>query len=354
MSRSAGVRVRVAIGALVLAAALSVVAAPSVAAAGLRPIGGAWSAMPDLPAMTAPMTLTAGADGKIYLFGFCEDAACPQIGGDAAYGDSTTYVFDPADWTWHEGAGAPASCSGAMAAAARPDGKIELAGCWHDMVTDPGFRVAVYDPVGATWTLRRGHGAYVDPIAGMTAPNGTIYWFAERLHRVGTAVFFNGYQVVVEIAGQYALGAVASVRAPSDAAVLGADGRVYALGGSRACQTSIQVCRVRPVRAWQPSPDAWSPATLMPTPRVRVAAATDSSGRIFVMGGISGNGSIGYAKVEVYQPATGAWRRAPDLAMARFDALATATPDGRVWLMGGYDTVFGDPLYDGEVFTPAG
>lgn len=354
MSGSGRVRIVATLGALVLTAALAGLAAPSVSAAGLRSIGGSWSAVPALPAMAAPMALTTGADGRLYLFGFCEDTSCPQRHGAAAYGEPTTYVFDPADWTWHTGASAPDICSGAMAAAARPDGKIELAGCWHDMVTDAGFRVAVYDPASATWTLRRGHGAYVDPIEGMTGSNGAIYWFAETLRSDGSAVFFKGYRVVVEIAGQYALGATAPLGAASDAAVLGGDGRVYALGGARACQPEFGTCPVRPVRAWQPLPDAWATVTNMPTPRMRVAAATDSSGRIFVMGGISGDGSTGYATVEVYRPASDSWRRAPDLAFGRMAALATATSDGRVWLIGGYDTTFGSPLFDGEVYTPAG
>jgi hypothetical protein len=241
-----------------------------------------------------------------------------------------------------------------MAAAPRPDGKIELAGCWNDMVTDSGFRVAIYDTITATWTLRAGHGPFVDPIAGMAAPNGAIYWFAERLRHVETAVFSNGYRVVVEIAGQFALGKAMRPGSPSDAAVLGGQGTVYALGGARTCRPEFGPCRVHPVRAWQPLPNAWSTVTSLPTPRIRVAAAIDPRGRIFVMGGISGDGSTGYAKVEVYSTATGAWRRAPDLALSRMAALATATPDGRVWLIGGYDTVFGNPLLDGEVYTPGG
>jgi Kelch motif. len=241
-----------------------------------------------------------------------------------------------------------------MAAAPRPDGKIELAGCWTDIVTDPGFRVAVYEPVGATWTLRRGHGPFVDPIAGMAGPNGAIYWFSQRLRIEDTAVFSNGYRVVVEIAGQYVMGAAAGPGAASDAAVLGPDGRVYAMGGWRNCQPEFGPCPVRPVRAWQPLPNSWGTVSRLPTPRIRVAAAIDSRGRIFVMGGISGDGSAGYTTVEVYRTASGSWRRAPDLTLSRMDALATATPDGRVWLIGGYATDSGSPVFDGEVYTPGG
>jgi N-acetylneuraminic acid mutarotase len=328
--------------------------APGVAASGLPTIGGSWSAVPPLPAAAAAMALTSGSDGRLYLFGFCEDTSCPQRHGAAANGEPVTYVYDPVAGAWQNGAGAPSSCSAAMAAASRPNGTIALAGCWTDMVHQRGFHVAIYHPASATWTMRRGHGPYADPIAGLAAANGDIYWFSERLRREGQAVFVAGHRVVVDHNGTYTRGALLGRHAPSDAAALGPDGRVYTFGGDRNCQPEFGPCAVPQVRAWRPSTDTWRKVTRMPTPRIRVTATTDASGRIFVMGGLAGDASVAYRKVEVYLPSTHSWARASPLARARMAALAAATPDGRVWLVGGYDAVYGEPLYDGEVFTPAG
>ncbi len=334
---------------LALTATLTIAATSQ--AAGLPRIGGSWAAVPAFPSDVAPMTVTSGADGHIYLFGFCQ-GTCDQVGGPVAYGAPVTEIYDPSTSTWTAGKGAPASCAGAMASAVDANGMVHLAGCWRDIVSNPGFREAVYDPTAATWTMEFGHGPYADPIGGMAGPNGQIEWFSEILEKQGTAVFTVGYQVLVETDGLWFSGTGVPSTAPSDTAVLGRDGRVYAVGGSRDCQPEFGTCAVPAVQAYQPTTNSWRQVTSLPTPRIRVAAATDSRGRIFTMGGLAGDAHTLYATVQVYRPHTRTWAKAAPLPSARMAALATATPDGRVWLLGGYDA-FGNPLADGVVFTPA-
>jgi hypothetical protein len=59
-------------------------------------------------------------------------------------------------------------------------GWIRLAGCWTDMVSDPGFRIAVYNPANDRWRMRRGFGPYVNPIAGVVDGAGHGLWYSER------------------------------------------------------------------------------------------------------------------------------------------------------------------------------
>lgn len=334
--------------ALVVTATVGVVAPAQ--AATLGTIRGSWSAIPAFPDSVAAMTVTAGPDGRIYVFGFCQ-SSCEQVGGTVGYGASVTEVYDPSTRTWAPGKGAPAICAGAMASALGADGLIHLAGCWRDLVTARGVRVALYDPASATWSMQPGHGPYADPIAGMTGANGQIYWFSEVLQRQGSATFVVGHQVLIDTDGLWFTGAPVPSTAPSDTATLGHDGRVYAVGGSRNCQPQFGPCAVRPVQAYRPLTNAWRQVTRLPTPRIRVAAATDGHGRIFVMGGLAGDAHTLYRTVQIYRPSSHSWAKAAPLPRARMAALATATPDGRVWLLGGYDR-FGNPRSDGYVFTP--
>jgi hypothetical protein len=229
------------------------------------------------------------------------------------------------------------------------DGRIRLAGCWSDVVTNPGFRYAVYDTRTNRWTLKAAFGPYVDPIVGLHNAAGSVMWFSETLRRSGGAVFVSGHRIVRSVAGVWQRYAKEPGSGPSDGAAVGSDGRVYVAGGDRNCFPQFGPCDVPPLEAWSPSTNTWSQPTSMPTPRIRVAVAADGAGRVFVVGGMTPSGAGILDTVEVYSPATKKWqsaRRFPDL---RFEAIATSTPDGRVWVFGGYDSG-GNPLADGYVF----
>ncbi len=106
-----------------------------------------------------------------------------------------------------------------------------------------------------------------------------------------------------------------------------------------------------PVARWSPVTNNWSTPTSLPTPRIRVAVTADAQGRIFVIGGLAGDGSQAYDAVSVYRTDLKSWFSTRRLPSPRFGALATSTSDGRVYVMGGYDAG-GNPLSDGYVFDP--
>jgi hypothetical protein len=328
---------------LVTAAGGLLVAAPVAAAAGLPTIAGSWSAVPPMPSSFTPMTAVGGHDGRIYVFGF-------RSSDDKA----RTYIYNPATAKWKQGRSAPQSCSGAQASVVGRDGRIRLAGCWKDMVTDAGFRMAIYDPAADSWTMKRGHGPYVNPIAGMSGPGGRMSWFSETLRNDGSAVFVSGHRVVERRNGRWHARArlhTDVLTGPSDGATFGGDGRIWVLGGSRNCFPDIQTCQVRRAAAWTPRSDVWSRPTKVPTPRIKVAVTADAGGRIFVAGGLKGDASATYRTVEVFMPRLHSWAKAADLPSKRFGAIATSTRDGRVWVLAGYD-MNGNPLSNGYVFTP--
>ena len=334
----------------VVALATLVTFGTAAAAAGTPTIRGSWAPIAPLPVAAAVMTVTGGADGRIYAFGFCQ-GTCHQLGGDVSYGQSVTYVYWPTDGKWHKGRPAPDICSDAKASALTVGGTIRLGGCWTDITTDSGFRVADYDAATRTWSLEPGHGPYVDPIAAAAAANGDTYWYGQTLRPQDQAVFISGGRIVTESSsGAFPTGARQPKGGPEDGIGLGSDGAVYVAGGSQECHPEFGACDMPPVEAWVPQLNQWFKPTVLPTSRIRVAVTSDSRGRIFAIGGMAADSSRLFAKVEVFRPGKG-WATAARLPSARFAAMATSTSDGRVWVIGGYDA-FGNPLQDGFVFTP--
>ena len=331
-------------------------AAAVVPAAQMPTISGSWSHIPPLQSNVAVMTATGGQDGRLYVFGFCDSGdPCPQTGGTVGYGSPVTYRYDRGTGMWQARRPAPGSCSNAEASALGIDGKIRLADCSGELSGGSGFREAIYDPQQNTWSMKPGHGPNVSPIAGMTVPDGRIFWYSETLSSDGA--FSTGHRVVVErLDGSYRKKAIQPKTGPedfgpSDGAGLGSDGKVYVAGGDRDCRTEFGACTVPPVEAWSPQSDAWTKPTVLPTARINIAVTGDAQGRIFTVGGFSADGSRMFSKVEVYRPSSGTWAKAANLPDDRFAASAAFTANGRVWVVAGYDSS-GNPLTDGYVFTP--
>jgi hypothetical protein len=334
--------------AFVPAIGLAIILAVPLQAAALSHLRGAWTGVSALPDDATINAVVGGNDGLLYVFGVCNDF-CIQSNGIVHGGATVTYIYDPQYQLWMSGHGAPTVCDGADAAAVGADGRIRLGGCWSDIVTDPGFRFAIYDTVTNHWTLQTTYGPYVDPIVAMRNGAGRVLWYSNTLHNDGSAVFVSGHRIVAKISGVWHRYVKEPAGGPSDGAAIGSDGRVYVAGGDRNCFPQFGTCSVPKVAAWSPSTNTWTRPTSLPTPRIRVAVTADDHGQIWVVGGMSGDGSQVYDTVEIYVPASGTWRSARRLPAPRFEALATSTPDGRVWVIGGYDAN-GNPLEDGYVF----
>jgi Galactose oxidase, central domain len=328
---------------------LAVALAMPAAAAALPHLRGTWTAIQGLPDDASIRTAVGGSDGQLYVFGVCQDF-CIQTNGVVHAGAPVTYIYEPQFDLWMSGRSAPRACVNAQAAVVGRDGQVRLAGCWTDMLTDPGFRIAIYNPADDTWRMRSGFGPYVNPIAGVVDGAGHALWYSETLRREGSAVFITGHRLVELVGGVWRKRAMEPANGPSDGAGMGADGKVYVAGGQRDCFPQFATCPVPKVAAWSRPSNSWSRPTSLPVPRIRVAVTGDTFGRIFTIGGMSANGATVFATVQVYSPATHAWFAVRRLPAARFGAVATYTPDGRVWVIGGYDES-GNPLSDGYVFS---
>ena len=100
----------------------------------------------------------------------------------------------------------------------------------------------------------------------------------------------------------------------------------------------------------------WNPATNTFTTVVADAGifcagqATDSEGRLVVMGGHNG-GEIGIRNISVFDPVTRAWSRRPDMAYPRWYPSVTQLPDGRMITLSGQSSS-GNWANTPEVYTP--
>jgi len=336
---------------VVMLALAAFAAVPGAASAASRTVAGSWTAIASLPPEAGIMTVTGGADGRLYAFGFCQQTPCAVASGTVNYGQSVAYRYNPSSDTWTAAAPAPDICSEAKASATMPDGRIRLGGCWNDIVNDAGFKVADYDPGADKWTMEPGHGPYVDPIGAVNFSGVGTYWYAQTLRRKDQGVFISGDRIIIEGEdGGFEKRARQPKHGPEDGIGLGSDGNIYVAGGSREC--FIGPCPTPSFQKWNSTTNNWGTRKKLPGSTSGVAVTNDTNGDIFVVGGQASDGSMS-SRAEVYRPDKHNWAKAAPVPSLRYGALAASTPDGRVWVICGYDQ-FGNPLSDGYVFAPGG
>jgi hypothetical protein len=132
------------------------------------------------------------------------------------------------------------------------------------------------------------------------------------------------------------------------AAATGPDGRVYAIGGNHGGPDNT-FNPVGTVEAYDPSTNTWSTVAPMPTARNALAAVVGPDGRIYAMGGYAA--SI-LDTVEAYSPATNSWTAGASLPTPRTALAAALGSDGRIYAIGGVAVLNGAALNTVAAYTP--
>lgn len=125
------------------------------------------------------------------------------------------------------------------------------------------------------------------------------------------------------------------------AAVLGADGRIFAMGGTYNVFFGLNA-GYEDVDIYNPSTDTWSTAAPMPTGRWGFGAAVATNGHIYVFGGDRGYyrdrdyhiGPSPLSTIEEYNPSTNTWTIVANMPTASTNLKAVAT-NGRIYVLDG-------------------
>jgi hypothetical protein len=108
---------------------------------------------------------------------------------------------------------------------------------------------------------------------------------------------------------------------------VGADGRLYALGGDSTA-TAINL-----VSAYDPKSGAWTPQAPMQSRRLGAGAVAAPDGRIYAVGGDNGDAFV--ASVEAFTPAFNRWTAVAGMTSPRGVLGACLGADGRIYATGG-------------------
>jgi N-acetylneuraminic acid mutarotase len=235
-----------------------------------------------------------------------KDGTVYAIGGYSGADLATTEAYDPVNNLWRGLAPMPTAREGL--AAARLGKQIYAVGGFHSFV--PLGTLQVYNPTTNKWRTK----------APMPTPRGDLM------------------------------------------AVAGADGKLYAIGGWNARNSSNDAIPLSTVEAYDPATNTWATMAPMPTPRFQLAGAVLGV-NIYAIGGES-ESTNDLANVEVFDTTSNAWTAlAPmpsttdacnsGLHVTGRAALATAVKRGRIYAMGGTNEDF-EALCGVLVYNPVG
>lgn len=118
-------------------------------------------------------------------------------------------------------------------------------------------------------------------------------------------------------------------------AAVGADGRIYMVGGY-----SDDTGTLADVEAYAVASKRWMTLDSLPAPRQDLGVAAGPDGRIYAVGGTTASGSVHYANpsmsvVDAYDPQHDQWQAVAPLRTSRSALAAVQGADGRIYALGG-------------------
>ena len=278
----------------------------------------AWLPAIDLPGSRLQVAATVGTDGALYV-----------VSGQADYtaaADAQTYVLLPgaAEWTTGPPQAMPRSASSAVTL---PDGRIVVVGGEDDTKSYPD--VDALDPGTATWTklppLQNG----ISRAAAMVdSSSGSIFVVggspaAESSPVATTSIFANG---------AWSPGPKLPDATLRAAGVVRANGRLCVIGGVAQDFVATFLCLDGAHTKWQ----ALAPMT---SKRSRHAGVLGADDRVYAIGGDLTSGPI--ATVEAFDALDGGWAAVAPMPETRYAHAALRGADGRIYAIGG--VVGGNP-----------
>ncbi|MCF8068360.1 MAG: hypothetical protein K9L30_07225 [Desulfobacterales bacterium] len=121
------------------------------------------------------------------------------------------------------------------------------------------------------------------------------------------------------------------------AATVGPDDKIYVFGGSVGFTADPGVLTLDTTEVYDPKTDSWSTRTPMPEPKDNHVAVLGADGKIYVLGGSKGGDTPPQRDVFIYDPVKDTWEKGPKMKRPRGALAAVATPEGKIYAIGGTD-----------------
>ncbi len=247
-----------------------------------------WKAIASMPKSRAYMAATEGLNSDVYAFGGKEVGSLADL----------TDVYNPTTRKWSTLPAAP-GIGANPAAATGPAGKIYAIGsgvydgseCWDTSAT-----VDALSTKTNTWVTQAPLPDARGAVAAVSGPGGFIYALGGATSDCGQADSTNEVDRFNPNTDSWGIGVPMLTQRDSFAAVVGTDGRIYAIGGED-YGTSLSS-----VEAFSSNTNSWSYVASLPTASTVYGAALGKDGRIYVMDGTA---------FEAYSIATNSWATLP-------------------------------------------
>jgi N-acetylneuraminic acid mutarotase len=137
---------------------------------------------------------------------------------------------------------------------------------------------------------------------------------------------------------------------PREALAVGVvNGILFAVGGAY-CPYGLSCAYKSGLYAYDPATDTWTQKADMPKGARFNLAAGAVGGRLYAVGGSTGDGSFNVNRVEAYDPATNTWAEKAPMPTPR-DALAAGVVNGELYAVGGAD-IYGVGMHTLQAFNP--
>ncbi len=287
-------------------------------------------ALPPSPISCAYLAAAFGSDGNLYQL----------CGYEPSYGNlGQMESYSPTSQSWTAAPTPPPGPQANLAAVTGPDGRIYLIDGWDGATR--WARLEAFDPQTQSWQVLPPPQLQRDDLAAVTGPDGRLYVLGgwDGTQALGTV------EVYDLDAGWSELSSGLPVPVRAAGAALGADGNIYVIGGETVTATDAGVSFTAQeiVQVYNPGSGSWTSGPALPTAWSFGAAVADSSGSIYLVGGVADDYIV--EQTLVFNPASG-WTTAADLAPIRGQLAGALGPDGQIYVVGGY--------LGGEISVPTG
>lgn len=197
--------------------------------------------------------------------------------------------------------------------------------------------VEAYDPNTNTWIKLAAMPTARTSLAAVTGPDHLIYAIGGEANIGEGARSYNTVEAYDPTTNTWMTIAPLSISRTRLAAVLGPDGRIYAIGG----YTNFDPDPLNTVEAYTPGASGWTSVNPMPIALYHLAAVTGPDGRIYVFG----VNKTGQTVTEVYTPGTGNWTTVAPMSSVRGAFTAALGSDGHIYVIGGETLGFGGQTF---------